>query len=532
MSRVVPILFVILCALLIACGGGGGGGTATSTTSTTSTSSTTSTTSTTSGTTGATTTQVKLTVNWAARSRAVDAPSAALSAVITVFGGIDASTDYKFTINRNTAPAAYTQSYTSPGSVRKGTLLVDIAFYGGADGTGSVVASGAADVDFSLNGGDIGNITIQSIIQSVTIPPNQSVAVGQTKDLLVECRDSDLNLVAVSPGAVSLNVTSGATFLGVNGPAVVGLAGGVGSIVAQVNGVSSPGTPVNITGGGATGTGRIFFVADGPIIKSMSGDGSDLQVVLDGTGVFSAISSTAPNHNRTKLAFAGTKAGLDSTLFLCNPDGTNLIDLFETTSPKPDGPFEPRWSLAPTVANNSATGLDLLWFIAVVPSLGLSAFSVDTITRTVLQSSAVEQISVGSWTATDRPLLGLSLTTGNGWHSTIDGTQIDQDSVGLSQLAIGSTTGTSFYLVAVDASSNLRRYNCNIVDDGSGGITVEVASSQVLTTSGGYSNPSISPDGSMIAAQRGPFEASEIVTMSSTGANVVPIATGRQPFWR
>lgn len=279
--------------------------------------------------------------------------------------------------------------------------------------------------------------------------------------------------------------------------------------------------------------GRIFFVSDGPLLKSMSGDGSDLQTIVDGTGVFSALSSPAPNHNRTKLAFAGTKSGFDATLYTCGADGSNVIDLFESSSPKPDGPFHPRWSLAPAVANNSSTGLDLLWFIAVVPSFGLSAFNVNTSNGTILQSSSVDQIAIGSWTAAERPLLGLSTsTTTGGWNSTIDGTLIDQEPVGLSQMTISSTTTNSFYLVAVDGSSNLRRYNCSIVDDGSGGKTVSVDSSQVLTTSGGYSNPSISPDGTMIAAERGPFEAPEIVVMSSAGANVTAIATGRQPFWR
>jgi hypothetical protein len=473
-----------------------------------------------------------LSINWAARSRSVNAPSAAQSVVVTVFAGIDASTDYTFTLNRDTDPAAYSRSYTSPGTVRKGTLLVDLAFYSEPAGAGSIVASGAADVNFSLNGGDIGNITVQSVITSVTIPPNQSVAIGQTKDLLVECRDTDLNLVAVSPGSASLTVSSGSTFLGVNGPAIVGLAGGVGSLVAQINGVSSPATPVNVTGGGATGTGRIFFIADGPIIKSMSGDGSDLLSVLDGAGTYSSITSPVPNNNRTKLAFAGTPTGLDASLFTCATDGTGVTDLFASSTSKPDGAFLPRWSLAPTVANNASTGFSVLWFIAVLPNIGLSAFTVDTGTGVIQQSATVDQVAVGSWTAAERPLLGLSIATSNGWNSTIDGTTIDQETVGLSQLAISSTTGSSFFLVGVDASANLRRYDCNILNDGSGGISVEVATTQVLTTSGGYSNPSISPDGTKIAAQRGSAESSEIVIMSTTGNNVTAIATGRQPFWR
>jgi dipeptidyl aminopeptidase/acylaminoacyl peptidase len=157
---------------------------------------------------------------------------------------------------------------------------------------------------------------------------------------------------------------------------------------------------------------------------------------------------------------------------------------------------------------------------------------VDTGTGVIQQSATVDQVAVGSWTAAERPLLGLSIATSNGWNSTIDGTTIDQETVGLSQLAISSTTGSSFFLVGVDASANLRRYDCNILNDGSGGISVEVATNQVLTTSGGYSNPSISPDGTKIAAQRGSAESSEIVIMSTTGNNVTAIATGRQPFWR
>ncbi len=478
-------------------------------------------------------TPVKLTVNWAERSRAINAPSAAKSLVVTVFGGLGPSADYIFKIDRNSGAPAYTQSYTSPSSVRSGTLLVEVAFYSELAGAGSVVAAGAADVDFSQNAGDIGSVSIDSIIKSVTIPSNQSVEVGQTKDLLVECRDIDLNIVAVSPGSANLSIDSGSGFLGLNGPSVVGISGGVGTVIARVNGLSSPATPVNVTGGGATGVGRLFFVSDGPIIKSMSGDGSDLRELVDGTGVFSAISSPVPNHNRTKLAFAGTKSGFDSTLFICQADGSNLADLFENSATKPDGPHLPRWSLAPEVANNSATGLDLLWFIAVVPGSGLGSFGVNTTTGVLNQSSLVDQLAVGSWSAAPRPLLGLSKSTETGWNSTIDGTVIDQEAVGLSQMAVSqSTNGTSFWLVAVDGSGNLRRYDCGINNDGSGSTSVSVNSSTVLTTSGGFSNPTISPDGSMIAAERGSFESPEIVTMSSSGTNIRSIATGRQPFWR
>ncbi|MEI7577817.1 MAG: hypothetical protein WCK51_13065 [Armatimonadota bacterium] len=451
---------------------------------------------------------------------------------MTVFGGIDTSTDYKFTINRSTDPAAYSQNYTSPGAVRKGALLVDVAFYADQNGAGAVVAAGAADVDFSLNGGDIGNIVIQSIIQTVTIPPNQSVQVGQTKDLQVECRDADLNIVAVSPGSLSISVASGSSFLGVNGPSVVGLAGGVGSVIARVNGISSSSTPLNVTGGGATGTGRIFFVSDGPILKSMSGDGSDLVNVLDGIGVFSAISSPAPNFNRTKLAFAGTKSGFDASIFTCGLDGSNLIDLFLGSSPKPDGPFQPRWSLAPKISGDFFTGTDLLWFIAIAPSSGLSAYAVDTASGTILQSFIADQLALGSWNAAPRALLASSTSTANGWISTIDNENIDQEAVGLSQISVSSTTGTTFFLVGVDASGNLRRYDCSIMNDGFGTVSVSLVSSALLTTEGGYSNPTISQDGTQIAAERGSFEAPEIVIMTSTGTNIRAIATGRQPFWR
>ena len=530
MVRIVPVLLVIICAVLIACGGGGSGGAGT--TASTSTTATTSTTSTTAST-GSAMTPVKLTINWAERSRVLNAPSAAQSAVVTVFAGVNATTDYKFTIDRNVAPAAYALSYTSPGTVRKGTLLVDIAFYAEPAGLGSVVAAGAVSVDFSKNNGEIGDIVVDSIIKSVTIPPSQSVRVGENKDLLVESRDVDLNIVATSPGSAILSVTNGGGFLGVNGPTVAGLASGVGTVVASVNGISSLPVPVNVTGGAATGQGRIFFVADGPSIRSMSGDGSDLKTIIDGAGVFDALSSPVPNHNQTKLAFAGTKPGSDGTLFTCLPDGASLADLFAGSSQKPDGPFRPRWSLAPAVENNSATGLDLLWFIAVVPSLGLSSFNVDTITGTVNQSSVADQLAVSTWTAAVRPLLALSIATEGGWNSTIDGTQIDQEAVGLTQLAISDgRNSSSLWLVAVDASGNLRRYDCTIVDAGSGSVSISIDRSTVLTTSGGFSNPTISPDGTLIAAERGSFEFSEIVVMSALGGNVQSIAAGRQPFWR
>src|SRR5579871_6163203 len=56
------------------------------------------------------TAQVKVDITWAARSKVINAPSSALSAVFTLQGAKVGGGDFTFEVDRADAPATYTQT--------------------------------------------------------------------------------------------------------------------------------------------------------------------------------------------------------------------------------------------------------------------------------------------------------------------------------------------------------------------------------------------------------------------------------------
>src|ERR1051325_2512961 len=80
------------------------------------------------------TANVNATIDWAARSRNLSAPSSALSATFTLTGAKPGGGDFSFTITRDSNPAAYTKSYTSHNQARVGTWPLHVRFYGTPDG--------------------------------------------------------------------------------------------------------------------------------------------------------------------------------------------------------------------------------------------------------------------------------------------------------------------------------------------------------------------------------------------------------------
>jgi hypothetical protein len=183
---------------------------------------------------------VNASINWAARSRALDAPSSALSATIILKNANPAGGDFTYTINRDPNPAAYTRSYTSPRQALTGTRELQVRFYSQPDGSGSVVGSIDATITLGADGNGIGSFTTSNTIASVVVDPNQVVGLGQTKDLTFSARDSSNALVAVTPGSATFTVTSGGGFLNINSTQqAVGVAIGTAMVKVKVDGKTS-----------------------------------------------------------------------------------------------------------------------------------------------------------------------------------------------------------------------------------------------------------------------------------------------------
>jgi peptidyl-prolyl cis-trans isomerase A (cyclophilin A) len=190
---------------------------------------------------------MKVTIAWAARSRTIGAPSSALSAVITLEKA-DGGKDAVFTIDRDAAPAAYTQTYTSTQMANTGYWQLVAQFYAQADGKGAVVGVAAANITLNADGSGIGDLTTVQSVASVTLPATQNISVGQTTDLSFTALDSAGNTVAVTPGSAVYTVTSGGSYLSVVNGQVQGLGSGAATVTVTVDGKTSAAQSVNVVG--------------------------------------------------------------------------------------------------------------------------------------------------------------------------------------------------------------------------------------------------------------------------------------------
>src|SRR5438093_10128508 len=105
-----------LVAALAGCGGGGGGGGISSSP-----------------------VPVNIAIHWGARTRALNAPSSALSAKVTLLGAAPDGGDVSFTVDRDPNPAEYTATAKSGLVAQPGVYLMRAEFRALADGQGDVV---------------------------------------------------------------------------------------------------------------------------------------------------------------------------------------------------------------------------------------------------------------------------------------------------------------------------------------------------------------------------------------------------------
>ncbi|GAB4451248.1 MAG: hypothetical protein OHK0029_00070 [Armatimonadaceae bacterium] len=221
-------------ALFSGCGGGGGGSTANNISRT----------------------PVRLTVNWAARSRAeANAPASAQSFVLVFSqGNPDGGGSLTFpAINRRTATPAYSEAYTTTQEIRVGATRVNIRFFAEPDAKGAIVAEATQDVvvgnDGSLLGtnGQPANISVGNKIESVEIPAGQSVLLNESKEINFVARDANNATVAVTRGSASFGVVDGNDVITFTADGVAtGAKLGSANIVATVDGKDSAAVSVAV----------------------------------------------------------------------------------------------------------------------------------------------------------------------------------------------------------------------------------------------------------------------------------------------
>ncbi len=180
------------------------------------------------------TTPLKLDIAWAARSRALGAPSSALSTVVSVkqarFPAIDRAAD----------SAGYTQSYVSPSEVPLGPNILTVTFFAGKGGAGAVVGTASKAINIAEDGTGAGDVLLVGKVQKVAITSPSRITVGQSADLGLSATDGNGAAVAVSAGSATFTLVSGgeAASLTPDGK-LTAKAAGIAKVTASLDGKTS-----------------------------------------------------------------------------------------------------------------------------------------------------------------------------------------------------------------------------------------------------------------------------------------------------
>jgi hypothetical protein len=195
------------------------------------------------------TTPIKFAIAWPERSRAIQAPTSALSATLIVNEASSTGQDVVQTVNRNASPTAYTQVYTTTTPGRTGTFSMTLRFFDQPGGAGNVVAVAASTVTIAADGSGIPDLSVVNRITTVTIPQDQMVLVGEETQLTFTARDSQSGIVAVTPGSAHWEIvgTTEALTLTDDGRAT-GQAAGTAQVRVRVDGVTSDPVAVTVLG--------------------------------------------------------------------------------------------------------------------------------------------------------------------------------------------------------------------------------------------------------------------------------------------
>lgn len=195
-----------------------------------------------------------LTINWAERSRVVNAPGSAQSARVTLDSADPLIVDLVWFINRGSNLAAFSQIYTAPSSVMVGNWTLSVELFAEPDGQGARVGQGTVPVVLTSTGAfqtsdgePLTTISIQQTIASVALAA-VTIQEGQSTELLASAFDSTSALVPVTPGSFRYSLTSGGTnaTLSLAG-LLTGVQTGAASATASVDGVTSPAAAVTVT---------------------------------------------------------------------------------------------------------------------------------------------------------------------------------------------------------------------------------------------------------------------------------------------
>ena len=199
---------------------------------------------------------LKLDLVWPARSRSLDVPAGALSAVVTLESIGGGGTNFP-AIDRETSAAGYTQTWTSPQAVPTGVVRLAVNFYAQRGGGGAILGTAAKTVVIASDGTGAGTIAVTGKIASIAVTGPASVRAGDAAAYAISASDASGATLAVAAGAATFALDGGADILSVAADgAATGLSVGSAGVKATLGGLSAPTLAVSVTA--PTGAKAIF----------------------------------------------------------------------------------------------------------------------------------------------------------------------------------------------------------------------------------------------------------------------------------
>ena len=220
------ILFSMGCGALCGCGGGSGGGNS-----------------------GVQQLLFSFSVAWPGRSRALNAPTSALSGRVTLTDALGKVAS-QFTIQRPPGIAPVESTYSAVDPVPVGDYTMKCDFFAGSAQTGANVAVATGPLHLALSGSSA-NFTFTTTIASVELAP-VALQVGESQQLVATAYDANHAIVVVAPGSFTYAVASGGNCLSMTPfGTITGTAFGAATVITYIDGHFS--APLTVSVGGQTG---------------------------------------------------------------------------------------------------------------------------------------------------------------------------------------------------------------------------------------------------------------------------------------
>lgn len=193
------VIFAFLAILLVGCGGSGGNFATPS-----------------------------VAISWPDLGRAVNAPTYAGSALITLQSTVYVQPEASWVVDRPSSSVGKTISYKFGSSIKTGPYVLTVSFYSGSGASGSPVALAISSVRVDTNGnltdsagGPLGNIAYAATFNSISLDI-QSVSKDQTKKLVATGLSNGL-IVALPQDQVAYSIVENPQNASISNGSITGL---------------------------------------------------------------------------------------------------------------------------------------------------------------------------------------------------------------------------------------------------------------------------------------------------------------------